>query len=88
MLIDLMGKKGSTNLSLPAKIKTGLVTAVKTRGHWSTLQEAYKVNKLATALKDVYDEYPTAPAAFEDWKATRDEVLDDVYAVTGADPKY
>ncbi len=88
MLIDLMGKKGSAELSLPGKLKTGIMTAVKTRGHWSTLYEAYQVNQLATKLKEVYAEYPTSPADFEAWKARRDEIMDDVYAVTGADPKY
>jgi electron-transferring-flavoprotein dehydrogenase len=88
MLIDLMGKSGAASLSLPEKIKTGVLTAVKTRGHWGTLHEAYKVNKLATRLKDVYDEYPASPAGFESWRDTRDAVMDDVYAVTGADPKY
>jgi electron-transferring-flavoprotein dehydrogenase len=88
MLIDLMGKKGSASLSLPEKIKTGVVTAVQTRGHWRTLYEAYKVNELATRLKDVYDEYPGGPDGFEAWKRRRDAVMEDVYAVTGADPKY
>ena len=88
MLIDLMGKSGSASLSLTEKIKTGVATAVKTRGHWGTLHEAYTVNKLATRLKDVYDDYPASPAGFEDWRADRDAVMDDVYAVTGAEPKY
>ena len=88
MLIDLMGKSGTASLTLPQKIKTGLVTAVKTRGHWGSLYEAYRVNQLATKLKDLYDEYPTGPGAFPDWKQRRDDLMDDVYAVTGADPKY
>ena len=88
MLVDLMGKSGSASLSLPEKVKTGVVTAVKTRGHWGILHEAYTVNKLATRLKEVYDEYPGSPAGFEAWRETRDDVMDDVYAVTGAEPKY
>jgi electron-transferring-flavoprotein dehydrogenase len=83
-----MGKKGSASLSLAGKLKTGVVTAVRTRGHWGTLYEAYQVNKLATKLKEVYDEYPPSPSGFEAWQAERDEIMDDVYAVTGADPKY
>ncbi len=88
MLIDLMGKEGAASLTLPEKIKTGLLTAFKTRGHWDTLYEAYRVNQLATKLKAVYDEYPTTPSEFDSWRQRRDAIMDDVYAVTGADPKY
>jgi electron-transferring-flavoprotein dehydrogenase len=88
MLIDLMGKKGSASLTLVEKLKTAFVTGIKTRGHWSTLYEAYRVNELATELKGVYGDYPSTPDAFADWQETRDSVMDDVYEVTGADPKY
>ena len=88
MLIDLMGKKGSVSMSLPEKVRAAVVTAFRTRGHWGTLREAYEVNKLAAQLKEMYDEYPTTPSAFESWQSGRDELMDEVYAVTGADPKY
>ncbi|MFC7059645.1 geranylgeranyl reductase family protein [Halovenus salina] len=88
MIIDLMGKEGSVSLSLPGKIKAAVVTALKTRGHWSTLREAYQVNRLAADLKSTYDNYPTTPGEFESWQANRDDVMDRVYEVTGAEPKY
>jgi len=88
MLVDIMGKKGTTSLSTVEKLKTAVVTALETRGHWGTLYEAYQVNKLAGQLKEVYDEYPSTPDALTDWQETRDELMDEVYAVTGADPKY
>jgi len=88
MLIDLMGKKGETSLSLPAKIKTTISSAIKTRGHWDTLYKAYQVNKLAPQLKAVYDDYPTSPDGFASWQAKRDEIMEEVYEVTGAEPKY
>lgn len=88
MLIDLMGKKGSVSLSLPEKIKAAVVTAVETRGHWGTLREAYQINRLAAELKEIYDAYPTTPDGFESWKARRDAIMEDVYEITGAEPKY
>ena len=88
MLVDIMGKKGTASLSTVGKLKTAVVTALKTRGHWETLYEAYQVNKLASQLKGIYDDYPSTPEALTDWQETRDELMDEVYAVTGADPKY
>ncbi|MFW6435010.1 MAG: electron transfer flavoprotein, partial [Halovenus sp.] len=88
MLIDLMGRKGETSLGWVEKIKTGIVTAIETRGHWGTLHEGYKVSRLASELKSVYDEYPSTPSEFEGWKDKRDAVMETVYETTGADPKY
>jgi electron-transferring-flavoprotein dehydrogenase len=88
MIIDLMGKKGETSLSLTEKLTTSITTLVKTRGHWRTLYDAYKVGQLASQLKEVYDEYPTTPDGFEGWRDRRDAIMDEVYEVTGAEPKY
>ena len=88
MLIDLMGKKGETSLGWGAKIKTAILTAIRTRGHWGTLRDGYRVSNLASELKDIYDEYPTTPSGFEDWRAKRDDLMEDVYEVSGAEPKY
>jgi len=88
MIIDLMGKKGETSLSLTEKITTGLVTAIKSRGHWGTLYEAYQVAELASDLKDVYKDYPTAPGGFDQWRDRRDAIMEQVYEITGAEPKY
>jgi electron-transferring-flavoprotein dehydrogenase len=88
MLIDLMGRDGSLSLSLPQKLKTSLIAAIKTRGYWGTLYEGRQVNQLASQLKDIYDDYPTAPAEFGTWQEDRDQIMDRLYDVTGADPKY
>ncbi len=88
MLVDLMGTKGETSLDLFNKLKTGLVTAVKTRGHWGTLYEGYQVSNLASELKAIYDEYPTSPEEFEAWRGRRDALMDEVYELTGAESKY
>jgi electron-transferring-flavoprotein dehydrogenase len=83
-LVDVMGKSGSTSMPLSLKLKT----AVDTFGHWGLLYELYKINKRAASLKDTYDEYPDSPDGFETWQADRDEILADVYEISGADPKY
>ncbi len=88
MLVDLMGTKGETSLGLIEKLKTTLVTAFETRGHWGTLREGYQVSQLASELKSVYNQYPSTPSEFETWQAKRDELMDRVYETTGADPKY
>jgi digeranylgeranylglycerophospholipid reductase len=88
MLIDLMGREGEVSMSLPKKLKAALRTAYETRGHWGTLYEAYEVSNLASQLKDIYDEYPTGPDEFDSWMDRRDTVMEEVYEVTGADPKY
>ena len=83
-LADALALEGTASMSWPLKIKT----AVKTFGHWGTLFELKKLNELATELKSVYDDYPTTPDGFDDWRARRDDLMDDVYELTGADPKY
>jgi electron-transferring-flavoprotein dehydrogenase len=88
MLIDLMGKKGEATLGLVDKLKTGLKTAFETRGHWNVLHEGYQVSNLASELKEIYNEYPATPSEFEAWQAKRDELMDEVYEITGAEPKY
>jgi digeranylgeranylglycerophospholipid reductase len=88
MLIDLMGRDGSLSLSFPEKLKTAVVTAFKTRGHWGTLREGRDINRLATRLKEIYDDYPTGPDEFDAWQSQRDDLMDQVYEVTGAEPKY
>ena len=82
-LVDAMSS-GETSMGLGLKIKT----ALKTFGHWSELLELWKVRNVAGELKDHYDAYPTSPEGFEAWKNERDELMDRVYEVSGADPKY
>ena len=83
-LVDAIGKKGTASMSLGLKLKTLL----KTVGHWDTLYELHKVQRAAASLKDVYDTYPDDPGRFEAWQKERDAVMDRVYEITGADPKY
>ncbi|MFB6124553.1 MAG: geranylgeranyl reductase family protein [Halanaeroarchaeum sp.] len=82
-LIDALSD-GTSGLGLTTK----LTTAVRTFGHWSTLLELYRVHSKAGELKDVYDRYPASPDGFAAWQEARDAVLEDIYAISGADPKY
>ncbi|WP_049921091.1 geranylgeranyl reductase family protein [Halopiger djelfimassiliensis] len=83
-LVDAIGKKGTAEMGLGLKLKT----IIKTVGHWDTLYELYKVQSAAGSLKDVYDSYPDSPDHFGAWRKERDAVMDRVYDVTGAEPKY
>jgi electron-transferring-flavoprotein dehydrogenase len=75
---------GESSMSLRLKLRT----LAKTVGHWDTLYEAYRVSKRARSLKDHYLAYPERPGGFETWQSTRDAIMDEVYAISGADPKY
>ncbi|WP_425607686.1 geranylgeranyl reductase family protein [Natrononativus amylolyticus] len=83
-LVDAIGKKGTAEMGLGLKLKT----LVKTVGHWDVLRELYRVQKAAAELKAVYDTYPDTPDYYEAWQKERDSVMDRVYDVTGAAPKY
>ena len=83
-LVDALGAEGTTSMSWPLKIRT----AVETFGHWRTLFRVKKLNDLAGELKTIYDDYPTTPDGFADWQSRRDDLMETVYDVTGADPKY
>jgi geranylgeranyl reductase family protein len=75
---------GSADISWWLKIKT----AIKSLGYWDTIYTLYETKKEADRLLDHYEDYPDSPVGFEDWQAERDEIMEDVYRVTGADPKY
>ncbi|MFB6361252.1 MAG: electron transfer flavoprotein, partial [Halobacteriales archaeon] len=75
---------GSTDVGLWLKLKT----AIKSLGYWDVIYTFYQTKKHADRLIDHYAEYPGAPEAFDDWQATRDDIMADVYRVTGAQPKY
>ena len=83
-LADALALEGTASMSWPLKIKT----AVKTFGHWGTLFELKKLNQLATDLKSIYDDYPTTSDGLDAWQSRRDSVMDDVYELSGAEPKY
>ena len=82
-LLDAM-TKGETSMGIRLKLKTLL----DTYGHWDTLWELYKVREVAGELKDHYDAYPAERSGFADWLAERDSLMDRLYEVSGADPKY
>ncbi len=75
---------GSTSIGLGLKIRA----AVKTLGHWGTIRDLYQTKKLADRLLDHYESYPSHRDGFEAWQRERDAIMDDIYAVTGAEPKY
>ncbi len=75
---------GSADIGLWLKLKT----AIKSVGHWDTIYDLYRTKQLADRLLDHYESYPDGPGAFDAWQAERDDVMDDIYAATGADPKY
>ncbi|MFQ3294734.1 MAG: digeranylgeranylglycerophospholipid reductase [Halobacteriales archaeon] len=83
-LVDAIGKRGTADMGLRLKIETML----KTIGHWGLLSQLFRVHRKAEELKAVYDDYPTSPAGFEDWRANRDAIVQDVYEITGAEAKY
>ena len=75
---------GSTDVGLGLKIKT----AFKSFGHWGTIYDLYQTKNLADRLLAHYESYPSDPTGFEDWQDERDDIMDDIYEITGADPKY
>ncbi|QGN06673.1 geranylgeranyl reductase family protein [Halorhabdus sp. CBA1104] len=83
-LIDILGRSGTASMSLGLKLKT----LKDTFGHWQTLYDAYKVNKRASELKAIYDDYPTLPENFDAWQERRDTFMERFFAEFDADPKY
>ncbi len=87
-LFDIVTERGGLSPTLTETVVLGLKTIIGTRGNWDLLSEGYRVKNLASELDDLYSEYPTSPDGFTDWRDRRDELVDEVYAITGADPKY
>lgn len=83
-LADAVGRGGTSSMSLGLKLKTVL----RTFGHWGLLIELKRVHEIASDLKEHYTEYPTTPDGFTDWKRDRDGIMDRLYDLTGAQPKY
>ncbi|ESP89005.1 2,3-di-O-geranylgeranylglyceryl phosphate reductase [Candidatus Halobonum tyrrellensis G22] len=82
-LVDALGK-GETSMGLGLKLRT----VVETAGHWDSLYELWQVREKARELKAHYDRYPDSPDAFETWRSYRDDIMDELYEIAGADPKY
>ncbi|WP_254273879.1 geranylgeranyl reductase family protein [Haloarcula marina] len=75
---------GSTSIGLALKAKM----AVKSFGHWGTIYDLYQTKNLADRLLDHYESYPSDPSGFDAWQRERDAIMDDIYELTGAEPKY
>jgi len=83
-LVDVLGTKGSTSMGLLLKLKT----LYDTYGHWGTLNELRKIKSRADRLKEHYADYPESPAGFDRWQQERDRIMEEIYEISGADPKY
>ena len=75
---------GSARMGLALKLRT----AVRSFGHWGTLYDLWQTKTLADRLLAHYEAYPDSPDGFETWRSRRDDIMEDIYATTGADPKY
>ena len=75
---------GSANVGWWLKIQT----AIKSFGHWDLIYDLYETKRLADDLIDHYETYPSDPRGLAAWQDRRDSIMDDIYATTGADPKY
>jgi hypothetical protein len=75
---------GSTTMSLRLKLRT----AAASFGYWSEILDFYRTKQEADRLLEHYENYPDSPDGFPEWQEKRDAIMEDVYAVTGADAKY
>ncbi|GAA0304929.1 geranylgeranyl reductase family protein [Halarchaeum salinum] len=72
----------SFGVGLAAKV------AAKSFGHWGQIYKMYQTKRVADRLLDHYESYPSSPDGLARWQSRRDDIMDDVYEVTGADAKY
>lgn len=82
-LVDALSE-GSVSASPFLAVKTLL----RSFGHWGLLRELYGVHKMTEEIRDTYASYPSSPEGFDDWRGERDGVMEEVYEITGASPKY
>ncbi|MFC4549012.1 MULTISPECIES: geranylgeranyl reductase family protein [Halorussus] len=75
---------GSANIGALLKIQT----AIKSWGHWDLIYDLYQTKRSADDLIDHYETYPRHPDGLAAWQNRRDAIMDEVYATTGAEPKY
>jgi len=76
--------EGSTSLGLRDVVQI----ATSSAEYWREVLQFYRTKRRAEDLLDHYEAYPDSPRGFERWQQVRDRLMDEVYAVTGADPKY
>jgi len=72
----------------PMPLSLKLRTVKDTYGHWEKLIQLVKVRRKASALANHYDRYPTTPEGFPAWQSVRDDIMDEIYEISGAEPKY
>ena len=75
---------GTTDFGWGLKLRTLLGGL----SHWRLLYRLYETKDAADRLLEHYESYPSSPAEFPTWQRQRDALMDDVYRVTGAQPKY
>ncbi|WP_224336735.1 geranylgeranyl reductase family protein [Haloprofundus halobius] len=63
-------------------------TAFKSASYWREIRTFYQTKRLAERLINHYDRYPTRPSALSGWQTHRDDLMDQIYETTGAEPKY
>jgi hypothetical protein len=63
-------------------------TAVDSFGYWRQILDFYRVKRVAEQVIEHYERYPSTPEALATWRAQRDDLMETVYEVTGAEPKY
>ncbi|MFB6304428.1 MAG: geranylgeranyl reductase family protein [Haloferacaceae archaeon] len=76
--------EGSTSMS-PLLVAR---TIKRSFGYWGQILDVFRTKRLADELLDHYGEYPSSPAGLPAWQAERDDLMDRIYDVTGAEPKY
>jgi geranylgeranyl reductase family protein len=75
---------GTTKIGLLLKVQS----AIESFGYWRTIWDFYRTKRLADELLDHYERYPAHPDGLAQWTHERDNLMDRIYDVTGADPKY
>ncbi|MFB6106073.1 MAG: geranylgeranyl reductase family protein [Halobacteriaceae archaeon] len=75
---------GNAELGLMLKLRTALTSLP----YWDTVLDFYRTHRESNRLYERYEAYPTGPEGLADWQSDRDAIMDRVYEVSGADPKY
>jgi len=62
--------------------------AIDSFGYWRQIVDFYNVKQLAEKLIAHYERYPSTPEGLATWQRQRDDLMDQIYETTGAEPKY